>query len=496
MSRKAFVSWLYEHNYMISPDLFSSIPEDFDFNNFYEEKGKSLEKQDNLLILDQYLLNNLLKKEEKKIKDLDVKTNVEMVNDFSVFSGKKEVKHFVSYFKKRYEKIKSILMSRNELQNSISLNRVSRKSESEKVSVIGVVLEISETKNGNFILTLEDTTGMAKVLIHKNNKVVSELLQELVLDEVIGIIGVMGKDIIFADNLYFPDLPIREFKKCNDDVNVVFTADLHIGSNKFVEGDLIRFIDWLNLNYGSEEDKDLAKKVKYLFIAGDLVDGVGVYPEQDKELIIKDIVKQYEKCAELLGKIRKDISIIICGGNHDALRISEPQPFLNKDFARKLYELNNVFMVTNPSLINIHKINGFQGFNILMYHGYSFDYYVNNVSFLRNNGGYDRADNIMEFLLRKRHLAPTHSSTLYMPHIDSDPLVIETIPDFFISGHIHHDVTIRNYKNITLIGCGSWQSMTVFQEKMGHTNIVPSKVSVVSLKTRTVKLLDFREIKI
>ena len=70
---------------------------------------------------------------------------------------------------------------------------------------------------------------------------------------------------------------------------------------------------------GSEQQKDIAKKIKYIFIVGDLVDGCGIYPEQDKELLIKDVYQQYKECAELLKQIPKHIPLIICPGNHDAL---------------------------------------------------------------------------------------------------------------------------------------------------------------------------------
>ncbi|MAG78526.1 DNA polymerase II [archaeon] len=491
MTKKEFVGWLYQNNFMISPNLLKIIPEDFNFDDFFETKGKFLEKQEDVLMLNEDLLKNLLK-EIKRVEVQEVNTNVEIVSNYWSPSIKKEVKHFVSYFRKRYEKIKSYLLTRTELQGVISLSKVERKVEKEPVAIIGVVLEKNITKNGHVILTLEDPTGKVKVLIHKNNKESYALVGDLVLDEIIGITGVMGENIVFADALIFPEVPLMEFKKCEDDVCAVFTADFHVGSDMFVEEDLERFIGWLNLEFGDNEQKELAKKVKYIFVAGDLVDGVGIYPGQDKELVIKDIVEQYDKCAEFLGRIRKDIKIIICGGNHDALRIAEPQPPLNPDFAGALYKLKNVKLVTNPSIINIHKVNGFQGFNVLMYHGYCFDYYVNNVESIRTNGGYDRADLLMEFLLKKRHLAPTHSSTLYMPDLDKDPLVIESLPDFFVSGHVHHDVVVKNFKNITLIGAGSWQKMTSFQEKLGHTNIVPARVPVVSLKTRQVKVMDFR----
>jgi len=91
--------------------------------------------------------------------------------------------------------------------------------------------------------------------------------------------------------------------------------------------------------------------------------------------------------------------------------------------------------------------------------------------------------------LQRRHLAPTHTSTLYIPETTKDPLTIEKIPDIFATGHIHKSIA-SHYKSITLI-CGScWQSKTAFQEKVGH-NPEPSRVPIVNLKTREAKILKF-----
>jgi DNA polymerase II small subunit len=86
-------------------------------------------------------------------------------------------------------------------------------------------------------------------------------------------------------------------------------------------------------------------------------------------------------------------------------------------------------------------------------------------------------------------LAPTHTSTLYIPDVDRDPLVIESIPDFFVTGHIHKS-SVSSYKNITII-CGScWQSKTPFQEKVGH-HPEPCRVPIVNLQTREAKIMRF-----
>lgn len=431
------------------------------------------------------------KKEEKCIAEEESSTenSIIIINEYQEDEKKREIQDFVKYFKHRYTFLKEILQGRIELRNPISINRLSNKNKGDPISLIGIVIDKRTTKNGNINITLEDPTGTTNVLINKDKEAYTTA-KKIVLDEVIGVNGSYGDNVVFANSILFPDIPLsKELKKSKDDSYAVFISDLHVGSKMFLPEDFEKFIDWIKGEYGNYEQKEIAKKIKYLFIVGDLVDGVGIYPEQDKELDIKDIKEQYKKCAEYIAKIREDIKIIICPGNHDALRISEPQPKLSQKFAKPLYELKNVTMVTNPSIVNIASTEEFLGFDVLLYHGYSFDYYANNVDVIRMNGGYDRADLIMQFLLQKRHLAPSHGSTLYMPDTKKDPLIITRIPDFFITGHIHK-ANIGNYKNITTICCSCWQSKTTFQEKVGH-NPEPSRVPIVNLKTREMKMLNF-----
>ncbi len=173
------------------------------------------------------------------------------------------------------------------------------------------------------------------------------------------------------------------------------------------------------------------------------------------------------------------------------MRIAEPQPPLYEDFAKPIYELPNAILVSNPALVNIHSSKDFSGFNVLLYHGYSFDFFVSNVDSIRNQGGYNRADLIMKFLLQRRHLAPTHTSIQFIPDVKEDFLVIDLIPDFFISGHIHR-VSVLNYRNITLLGCGCWSDESEDQRKRGIVP-EPGKVILVNLRNRNAKILNFRE---
>ena len=72
----------------------------------------------------------------------------------------------------------------------------------------------------------------------------------------------------------------------------------------------------------------MASKVKYVIIAGDLVDGVGIYPSQQEELEIKEIVAQYEEFCRLIKQIPADKQIIICPGNHDAVHLYRTAVFI------------------------------------------------------------------------------------------------------------------------------------------------------------------------
>lgn len=484
MSIPEIVSALMQKNIFVSQQLVESICGCTDEKELFSAVS-ALEKNNVPLLLNEAVFKELFPFLQKK----DECFSTCIIKSYDEPSKKREVSHFVAYFRARYEQMRNILMNRIELQGAVSIKRALERKSSEKLSVIGMVMEKGETKNGNISLTIEDNTGNIKAIITKEKKDIMDSAKEISLDEVIGVLGACRGDAMFVNGIVFPDTPIMEFKKAPVEAHAAFISDLHIGSRMFLKDDFAKFIKWLNAEVGTDEQKKEALKIKYLFIIGDLVDGIGIYPDQDGELDIKDITEQYNLCADYLAMLRKDLSIIICGGNHDALRLSEPQPVLDKRYASRLYQIPNVIMVSNPGTVNIHKGNGFPGFNVLMYHGYSFDYYIANVESIRANGGYDRGDLVMKYLIQKRHLSPTHGSTLHIPDERKDHLVIDKVPDFFATGHIHKS-SVSNYKSTTMISGSCWQSKTTFQEKVGH-NPEPGRVPVVNLKTREVKIIKF-----
>ncbi len=400
------------------------------------------------------------------------------------------VSDFTNFFYSRYKYLESLLRTHQEVKSAMTINRILAKKEKEIVTTIGLIEEIGETKNGNIMITLEDPTGKIKIVFTKREKDLFTAAKDLVVDEVVAITGMCSEKFIFAQNIIWPDIPSNhEIKKGPDEEYVIFLSDIHVGSKLFLKEEFTKFLRWVNGLGGSKEQREIAEKVKYIIIAGDLVDGIGIYPNQEEELEIKDIKGQYVEFVRLISQIPQDKQIIICPGNHDVVHLAEPQPIFYTEFASDLFTLPNVTLVTNPSMVNIGKKENFDGFDILLYHGYSFDYYVANVDSIRNGGGYHRSDLIMKYLLKRRHLAPSFSSTPYHPSHAEDPLLIKKVPDIFITGHIHY-CCVANYKGITMISGSCWQAKTTFQEKLGHEP-EPARVPIVNLQTREVKVMRF-----
>jgi DNA polymerase II small subunit len=409
--------------------------------------------------------------------------NVSVVSMPEIQSKKLEVKDFVTYFKKRFFRIRDILQGHSALGNVVSINKIS--GNRQGVSIIGLVKDKKITKNKNILLEVEDLTGTIRVLINQNKPELYEKAEDIPLDGVIGFKGSGNREILFANEIVFPDSALPERKRSDKEEWALFTGDLHIGSKLFLEDNFLKFIDYLN---GKVPNTPEVSKIKYLFLIGDLVAGAGIYQGQENELNIIDVEEQYNKAAELLSKIRKDIKIIICPGNHDVMRIMEPQPVLDEKYAWRLYNLKNVVLVRNPTTVGIGQTENFSGFDVLMYHGYSFHYYANNISRLIQEKAAHHPEKIMHYLLMNRHLAPSHSSTLYFPS-EEDPFFIEKVPDIFIAGHTHKS-GISYYNNVLVISSSTWESMTGFQERLGNEPDF-CKVPMFNLKTRAVKILDF-----
>ncbi|MBS3076748.1 metallophosphoesterase [Candidatus Pacearchaeota archaeon] len=411
-------------------------------------------------------------------------------SDYKIFYAetapdkKIEVKDFVGHFRARFQQLQRILMQRSELQkNLISINKIS--SERASLSLIGIVKEKRITKNKNMMISLEDLTGEIKALV-KFDSEIFEKADELQLDDVIGVRASGNRDIVFIHDIFYPDAFLFDKTKFDSDVNVAFFSDTHCGSDRHLGKSLNHFIDWL----GSEDPT--AKKIKYIFFVGDTVDGIGIFPNQEDVLKLKSMNEQYELLASYLRRIPKNITIFICPGQHDATRVAEPQPLISKRYAPQLYELENVQLVTNPTMVKL--IEGDKEFKVLMYHGASIHVFIDEIKELRMMKAAKCPANVIKHLLKRRHLAPMHGvspSIVYIPNAEADPLVISEVPDVITTGEMHR-ADVSSYNGVLIIANSCWQARTPFEEKIGNEPD-PAKVPVLNLKTRELKIYDFRD---
>ena len=144
----------------------------------------------------------------------------------------------------------------------------------EECTVIGMVTEVKATKNDHRIAELEDVSANISVLFRKDRPIFEDA-KRLIPDEVIGVKGKLSSDgrLFFADQMYRPDIRVDNTPfKSETPGKAVFISDVHVGSNTFLEECWNRFSDWLADSGAS-----------YLLIAGDLVDGIGIFPGQERD---------------------------------------------------------------------------------------------------------------------------------------------------------------------------------------------------------------------
>lgn len=406
-----------------------------------------------------------IKPHNKFTSDLHIVKGTDITGE-STCEGK--VNDFAQYFKSRYYTMRRLIEKRNDFGRAMDIAKA--KTLDRDVKIIGIVYERSTTKNGHTMVTLEDDSGTAKVFISKDSPLSSE---SFVDDEVVGILAKPNaqRTLLMAEKVFRPDIPKQNTWELSDSVSkIAFLSDVHVGSTTFLEDDWNRMIRWL-------KEKSVEQEINYLVFPGDVVDGIGVFPDQDKELSIKDIYDQYEKLAEYLKEIPDHIKMVIHPGNHDAARLAEPQPALNSVFTKSFD--SNILMVGNPVYMEV------EGRTVLTYHGKSMDDWIAGVQGL----SYDDPLKVMRNMCLRRHLAPIYGQRNALAPEKKDYMAMEYIPDIFVSGHVH-GAGQEIYNGVRLINASTWQSQTDYQ-RMHNFNPDPSIMPVVDLATGHIEMHDF-----
>ncbi|MFA5049591.1 MAG: DNA-directed DNA polymerase II small subunit [Candidatus Micrarchaeia archaeon] len=380
------------------------------------------------------------------------------------------VEDFIEYFRNRYKKLSAMLRKIDSKYPEIEIRNL-KKCIGQNVKIIGMVANKKETKKNNILVEMEDLTGIFKVVISKQNERLFELSEKLILDDVVAIRGKALDGLLIADDIEWPDMRVtREKKIAERDLAIAYLSDIHFGSNNFLAEYFEKFISWIKGENGAEA---LASKLKYIIIAGDIVDGIGIYPNQEKELLVTDIYKQYKLFDDFVSRLPDYIEVIAIPGNHDAVRRGEPTPALEKDLISA-----DITSLGNPSNIKI------EGLKHLIYHGTSMDSMISAISSL----SYKAPEKVMEELLKRRHLSPIYGGNQIVPE-KTDYLVLSEEPDIFHTGHIHKN-GYGQYRGTLMVNSGTFQARTEFQIKQGHMP-TPAIVPVYELKTARLKTLNF-----
>ena len=432
------------------------------------------------------------------------------------------IEDFLALFRDRFERIKKIYMARIDTQNAVSPSIAkirksptrrsgpmdgdgSRRSRPPSQVVLGIIRYKSISKAQNIIIDIEEYQPQSSSIDNRDSSIgtnesiiciipsklsglkgqhLSEKANSLLLDEIVCVSGYVDNDgRMIADDVMFPDIPTaRQLGRAKRDIYAAFISDLHCGSQEFLEDELDQFIAWLNGKDVDDADKYMSENTKYLFIAGDMVDGISVYPGQRYHLEISSLYDQYALIASKLKNLPKRVKVFCIPGNHDAARQALPKPPILRTFAEPLYELDNVTMLGDPSQVVI------DGVNVLLTHGDSLDDLVTMIP----GASYTKPALPMKELLKKRHLAPFYGGKTELAPLHRDWMVIDTPPDVVHFGHAHHNA-VDNYRGVQIINSGTFQSQTDFMRKQG---IIPTPgiVTFLDLKTGTPELKFFYDL--
>ncbi len=381
------------------------------------------------------------------------------------------IEGYKALFSSRFEKLKKIVSNRPEAKLLKSISMIISTKSKEDMFLCGLLSERRSERNITK-LTIDDPTGTIETIVF--DKDLQKTAQGLLIDQFVFVKINLGKNGGFiVKDLVVPGIPEHASNRSETETYAVFLSDLHIGSMYFMEKELNDFIAWLS------SPDPVARKIRFVLICGDLVDGVGIYPGQDKELVFVNVEDQLKKAVEILEKIPKHIKIFIVPGNHDPGRRALPQPAIPEKYELGLWNKENFFILGNPSIVSLN------GVKVLLYHGQSIDDVVRTTPGL----SYDKPTEVMRRFLQARHLSPIYGSQTPIAPETEDMMVIDEVPDIFQAGHVHV-VGFDMYRGVLILNSGAWQHQTPFQAGVGITPTTGIAV-IVNLKTFKVYTKDF-----
>lgn len=389
--------------------------------------------------------------------------------------AEKPLEGYIEYFRSRYEKIARIFAERG--LPHVQIARLAELPDGDEANVVGMVREKRETK-GKVFIDVEDLSGSASLLIPQSaDENVREAAGFLVEDIVCAFTVRKNRANIVKD-VILPEVPFERRHGGEEEIYAVITSDMHFGSKSLIHPLLNKFERWLKGECGDEKQREIARRTKYIIVAGDLVEGIGVYPEQLGDLEVANVRDQYEMAASYFARLPAHIEIIVSPGNHDATQQALPQPSPSAQVAPGLYRDEHVHPIPNPCVVSLH------GVKVLVYHGQAVEDIAQRVAGIKIT----EPVKAMEYMLKVRHMAPIYGGKTPIAPQMEDNLVIREVPHVFVTGHVHV-FGCGSYRGVVLVGAGTWQKQTDYQVKMG-INPTPGIVAAINLRTLEVTPID------
>jgi DNA polymerase II small subunit len=389
-------------------------------------------------------------------------------------TGETPLAAYSALFHSRFQQLSRLLRGRRELENLRPVREL--RASDGTASIIGMVRGVRETpQRHHLILTLDDEGGTLDVLVPKGSP---GARLPFLPDEVVGLRLEFAKEarrLPRVATVERPEVPhTRNVGRARRPARTIFLSDLHLGSRSFLSESWGHLADFL---HGRGPRGDLAGTIEHVVIAGDLVDGIGIYPRQEKDLAIADVVEQYAELGRRLAELPARLTIVAVPGNHDAVCPAEPQPALSANLTAGLP--SNVHILANPSTFAL------DGVVVSAYHGRSFDDLIPAIP----GASYSRPTEVMKRMLQMRHLAPIYGDRTPLAPSGRDGLVLDPAPDILVTGHAH-TYGVDRYRGVLLLNASTWQAETEYQ-RMRNIVPVPARAAVVDLVTLGVQTLDF-----
>ena len=207
MEAKEFVAKIIEKGFLPSPDL-STIVKEADTEQFLEFISQTY-KEDKPLFINNEVYDKFLgttistitetqvdiqphegktvvtKPTERHREQIDSKVKIK--KNYIPINKKIDINDWMTYYFDRYNRLRDILQTRDELNGAIAIGRAIKMDNRQKVALIGIVKDIHKTLSGSYFLELEDPTGLIKVSL--KSPTCAKKAEEIVFDEVLGLTG-------------------------------------------------------------------------------------------------------------------------------------------------------------------------------------------------------------------------------------------------------------------------------------------------------------------